>query len=245
MERWLDDSNSLRLVIALVIGLGVLRLLLSIRGERYQQKLKVVLSVIGQVWTYLTKEETTGEDVHRSLVEFVDAGLQALALVFLIIRPFIVQAFYIPSGSMEPTLHGSHSTWRNGPNDRILVNKFIYHFRPPQRQDIIVFKAPPSVSSERKDFIKRLIGLPGDKIEVKNGRVYVNDEPLEEPYVMEPPNYYYPPVIVPEGCYFVLGDNRNDSNDSHAWLNPFLPAKNVLGKAMVIFWPPSRIRLLK
>jgi len=175
-------------------------------------------------------------------------------LVFLLIRPLVVQAFYIPSESMVPTLVT---------HDRILVNKFVYRLNEPQRGDIIVFDAPPQAlyGTDRKDFVKRLIGLPGDEIRIKrDDGVYVNGMKLDEPKDIERPNYDWPmddlaapaehPYKVPPGCYFVLGDNRNLSNDSHKWSDPLtgearpeLDMHRVLGKAMVIFWPPTRIGL--
>jgi len=188
------------------------------------------------------------------MLELLDSGLIAFVLVFLLIRPFVVQAFYIPSASMEPTLEK---------HDRILVNKFIYRLNQPRRGDIIVFDAPPQAlhGDGRKDFVKRLIGLPGDVIEIKRGdAVYINGRRLQEPSPIPRPDYDWPvdeyglPTAegyrVPDGCCFVLGDNRNDSNDSHRWTDPLtgqprpdLQATRVVGKAMVIFWPPLRIRL--
>ena len=188
------------------------------------------------------------------MVELLDSGLIAFVLVFLLIRPFVVQAFYIPSESMVPTLV---------PHDRILVNKFVYRLNDPQRGDVIVFDAPEQAlyGNGRKDFVKRLIGLPGDKIRIKQGDgVYINGRRLEESPDIPRPDYDWPldefkspaaqPYEVPAGCYFVLGDNRNTSNDSHRWSDPLtgeqrpeLPANRVLGKAMVIFWPPARLGL--
>jgi signal peptidase I len=185
------------------------------------------------------------------MLEIFDSLLIAFALVFFLIKPFVVASFFIPSESMKPTLMV---------HDRLLVNKFIYHLTEPRRQDIIVFKAPPeaierTLDHQQKDFIKRLIGLPGDTIQVRSyDGVYVNGRKLDEPYIgpLQTPNYDYPidgegrllpPHTVPAGQYFVMGDNRRDSNDSHAW--GFLPRRYVLGKAMVIFWPPGRIRLVR
>lgn len=219
------------------------------------------------------------EEARHSVLEFIDSGLIALILVFFFIRPFVVQAFYIPSESMRDTLLI---------NDRILVNKWIYHVRSPRRQDIVVFKAPPAALSdphEKKDFIKRLIGLPGDVVEVRHdevsgeNKVFVNGKALNESYIKEIPDYEMkifdgevyeikpfsqfpvqknsvtvederevervlsaPPGAIPQGRYLVFGDNRNDSNDGHKW--GFLPQENLLGKAMVIFFPIQRIRLL-
>ncbi|MDH7570617.1 MAG: signal peptidase I [Armatimonadota bacterium] len=168
------------------------------------------------------------------MLEFVDSGLIALVLVFLVLRPFVVQAFYIPSGSMRPTLLE---------NDKILVSKFTYRFRRPSRGDVIVFKAPPQADPTEKDFIKRVVGLPGDVIEVQDGIVYLNGEAQSEPYVAEPPAYTMPPVLVEPGKVFVMGDNRNDSNDSHAWGQ--LDERRIRGKALLIFWPPARIGLIR
>lgn len=262
----------------------------------------------------------------KSAAEIAESALIAIALVFLIIRPFIVQAFYIPSGSMIPTLLE---------RDHILVNKFVYRFREPRHGDIIVFKSPPEatniqhslnsaewntvvgevvspfgdtgevmvrakrdyqhgfgrikdlyvarkngkhrvMSIERlsaankdliikfagvedaaaaddltgaelrvseKDFIKRLIGQAGDVIEVKkDDAVYRNGERLDEPYIAEPPLYDMEPVKIPAGMLFVMGDNRNNSNDSHAW-GP-LDRDRVIGKTMVRFWPLNRLSLV-
>ncbi len=182
----------------------------------------------------------------RFTVEMLDSGLIALVLVFLIIRPFVVQAFYIPSESMMPTLV---------PGDRILVNKFVYRLGEPRRGDIIVFDAPQQAvgSREKKDFVKRLIALPGDLVEVKrDDGVYINGRPLADAPEVVLANYDWPQADaggargqayrVPEGHYFVLGDNRPYSNDSHRW--GVLEAGRVLGKAMVVFWPPMRVRLV-
>jgi len=190
-------------------------------------------------------------------VELLDSALIAFVLVFVLIRPFVVQAFYIPSGSMTPTLLEG---------DRILVNKFIYRFNEPQRGDIVVFDAPPQAlqGDSRRDFVKRLMGLPKDRIEIHRGiGVFVNGELVKEPPGVPLPDEDWPvdemgiptgkPYEVPPGRYFVLGDNRNDSNDSHKWsevvggtrvARPELERRALLGKAMVIFWPPSRIGLV-
>jgi signal peptidase I len=298
-----------------------------------------------------------------STAEFVESALIAIVLVFLVIRPFVVQAFYIPSGSMLDTLHIE---------DRILVNKFLYHFRPPRHHDIVVFHAPPVASPDEKDFIKRVIGEPGDTVQVtpdtlmvdgkpaveltdspgdsssnfmhsiqpglrwvdvdknhppkvdnnellaangevqvvvtptgqaerrdrqlwvngqqlnyltegfqmrndltpfgaapnvqgsvyylpgsdqpalivlkgktltlRHGFVSINGKPQDEPYIRQSPRYEMPPYKVPPGDYFCMGDNRNDSNDSHAW-GP-VDQNRIVGRAMLIFWPLNRIRLL-
>ncbi len=190
----------------------------------------------------------------KFMVELLDSGLIAIVLVFVLVRPFVVQAFYIPTGSMEPHLI---------PGDRILVNKFVYRLNEPRRGDIVVFRAPEEAvgPGEQKDFVKRLIGLAGDRIQIRRGQgVYVNGGLMVEPLGVPRPSYDWPlgalggearePYRVPAGSYFVLGDNRNQSRDSHAWMNadgtphPSVEAERLRGKAMVIFWPPSRIRLV-
>jgi signal peptidase I len=134
---------------------------------------------------------------------------------------------------MEPTLEV---------NDRLVIEKISYHLNPPERGDIVVFWPPESLTppGQRRDaFIKRVIGIPGDVVEVREGQVYVNGEIIEEGYIKEPPDYQWGPEQVPEDAYLVLGDNRNSSYDSHAW--GFVPAENIIGKAMVRFWPVDRL----
>lgn len=163
-------------------------------------------------------------------------GLQTIGLSIVLalgIRHFVAEARYIPSGSMEPTLQI---------NDRLVVEKISYYFNPPERGDIVVFWPPERLTppGQRRDaFIKRIIGLPGDVVEVREGRVVVNGELLEEDYIKAPPDYEWGPEQVPQESYLVLGDNRNSSYDSHSW--GFVPEENLIGKAMVRFWPPSRI----
>jgi signal peptidase I len=148
------------------------------------------------------------------------------------IRSFVAEARYIPSGSMLPTLQI---------NDRLIIDKISYNFRNPERGDIIVFSPTDALKAQNfKDaFIKRLLGLPGDKVEVKEGRVYVNDQPLKENYIEEKPNYNFGPVTVPPNQYLVLGDNRNNSYDSHYW--GFVPRDHIIGRAVVRFWPLNRV----
>ena len=162
--------------------------------------------------------------------------LGTAAILAFGIRTFVAEARYIPSASMEPTLEI---------NDRLIIEKVSYHFKKPQRGDVVVFQPTDFLIRQNfKDaFIKRVIGLPGEKIEVKNRTVYVNDRPLEESYIAEAPDYDYGPVIVPEDRYLVLGDNRNNSYDSHQW--GFVPRKNLIGKAVVRFWPPNRLGSLQ
>ena len=182
-------------------------------------------------------------------------SLVIAVILALFIRTFVVQAFKIPTGSMEQNLLIG---------DHLLVNKFVFGPAPSgvertllpskaiARADVIVFKYP---EDPERDFIKRVIGLPGDQVEVRQKRVFVNGQPLEEPYVFyigEPPppvaaigasedhpsgsdpREFYGPVTVPADHYFVMGDNRDNSQDSRFW--GFLPRDYVKGRALVIYW---------
>lgn len=182
--------------------------------------------------------DNMNEKVRYLLKEWVEPIVIAVILA-LIIRTFIVQAFKIPTGSMRPTLMEG---------DRILVNKFIYKFKEPQRGDVIVFISP---EDKKKDFIKRLVGLPGEKIEISNGTALINDIAIGEDSAIRE-RYYYnrgdfgkkdESLDIPDNAYYVLGDNSISSRDSRYW--GFLPKKYLIGKAFLIYWPPTRIRLIK
>ncbi len=171
-------------------------------------------------------------------------NVQILAIALslaLLIRIFVAEPRYIPSDSMLPTLQVG---------DRLIVEKISYRFHPPAKGDIIVFQPPEPLQTQlqlqgyAKDqaFIKRTIGEPGQQVSVKNGKVYINQKPLEEKYIAEPPDYNWGPKQVPENEVFVMGDNRNNSNDSHIW--GFLPKQNVIGRAFFRFWPLNRIGLI-
>ena len=165
------------------------------------------------------------------VVEIIKTLGTAAVLAFGI-RAFVAEARYIPSSSMEPTLEI---------NDRLIIEKISYLLRSPQRGDVVVFSPTDTLKEQKfKDaFIKRVIGLPGDTIEVKGGKVYVNDRALSENYIEEAPEYQYGPEIVPNDQYLVLGDNRNNSYDSHYW--GFVPRQNLIGRAVIRFWPPNRL----
>lgn len=170
--------------------------------------------------------------------ENLESLLWAVALA-LLIRTFVVSPFKIPSGSMHPTLIEG---------DRILVNKFIYRFRPPERGEIIVFRYP---EDPRRPFIKRLVGLSGDAVEIRDGAVFVNGQPLDGTALFRTNTYYnqgpygqaHGVVRVPDGMLYVLGDNSGSSHDSRFW--GFVPKRLVLGRAICIFWPVPRWRVLR
>lgn len=158
--------------------------------------------------------------------------LAVAILLALSIRTFVAEARYINSESMIPTLEV---------NDRVFVDKIFYKKSGLQRQDVIIF-APPEKAFTRDDYIKRIVGLPGDEVEIKEGYLWVNGEIWEELYVAEMVNDNFGPVIVPEGQIFVLGDNRNNSSDSRSW--GFVPEANIKGKALIRFYPFHRFGTL-
>jgi signal peptidase I len=172
-------------------------------------------SLLGKAW------ERWGENIKI---------LTIALLLAVTVRTFIAEPRFIPSESMFPTLNTG---------DRLVVEKISYYSHLPQRGDVVVF-APPSQLQEQgyqidQAFIKRVIGLPGDRVAVADGKVSVNNVVLNESYIAESPNYIMHPVIVPRDNLFVMGDNRNNSNDSHIW--GFLPKSNVIGRACFRFWP--------
>jgi signal peptidase I len=169
----------------------------------------------------------------RNAVEWV-LVIAGAVLIALLVRNFVVQSFRIPSGSMEPTL---------AVGDRVLVNRLSYRLHDINRGDVIVFKRPetaPAAPGDPEDLIKRVIGLPGDTVVAREGIVYVNDRPLEEPYlpVGTSTANLDDPVTVPEGEVFVMGDNRDNSSDSR--FIGTIPVDSVVGRAFAVIWPLSR-----
>lgn len=158
--------------------------------------------------------------------------LCALA-ISLLIKGFVIDNRLIPTSSMVPTVPV---------NSRILVNRVVYYLDDPQFQDIVVFEPTDSTKEavgRGDDMLKRVMGLPGDTIEITGGVLYRNGEPLDEPYISAPMDYEFGPVKVPEGCVLLLGDNRNYSFDAHLWADPFVPMDNVKGRAFFMYWPLS------
>lgn len=191
----------------------------------------------------ITSAKTTPQESSwwKKLREAQRENIQILVIALVLavsIRLLIAEPRYIPSNSMEPTLLIG---------DRLVIEKVTYRLHPPQSGDIIVF-SPPLEFQERfgfpdKAFIKRVIGTPGDTVQVQNGSVYLNHQPLQESYIAEPPAYEMPEIQVPDGKVFVMGDNRNNSNDSHVW--GFLPQQNIIGRAIFRFFPLNHLgRLL-
>lgn len=154
------------------------------------------------------------------------------AVLALLIMTFVARAFTVDGSSMVPTLHDG---------ERLMVDKLTYRFREPQRGEIVVFRYP---LNPREHYIKRVVGVPGDVVEVRNGRVYLNGTPLEEPYLEAPTLGYFGPVRVPPGHYFVLGDNRNNSEDSRDPKVGFVPKELIEGRAVWRYWPLARMSLI-
>jgi signal peptidase I len=157
-------------------------------------------------------------------------AIAVVAILFILI--FVAQSFLVKGTSMDPTLQDG---------ERLIVDKITYKFRSPKTGEIIVFKYPGDPS---KKFIKRVIGEPGDSVSIRDSKVYVNYQPLEEPYILEKMDSDYDNVEVPDGTIFVLGDNRNGSRDSRYPDVGFVPLKNVVGRADLIFWPLTKFKIL-
>jgi signal peptidase I len=195
--------------------------------------------------TTTTNARSRGESVRSLIWEIVQTVLLTIA-IFLAVRS-VVQNFRVEGASMDPTLHSGQYLLINkvlyARTDGTLLDRFFdtdpssevnFLFGGPNRGDIIVFRSP---GQSDKDFIKRVIALPGETVKIVDGRVFVNGSPLEEPYVRHHATYDLDQKQVPAGSYFVLGDNRPNSSDSH--LGWFVPANNIIGKAWVSYWPPT------
>jgi signal peptidase I len=204
--------------------------------------------------------KSAGDRLKEQLQENAPTILVAVLLA-VGVRTFVAEPRFIPSSSMEPTLQI---------DDRLIIEKVSYYFRKPVRGEIVIFNPPPSpvIPDTSKVYIKRVIGLPGDRISIQSGKVYVNSKALIEPYIAEPPAYNLPSndnlpksdprsecsrcfdlkeinqdrnlpsFTVPPGKYWVMGDNRNNSEDSHIW--GFLPQENIVGRAYFRYWPFDR-----
>jgi signal peptidase I len=175
----------------------------------------------------------TEKSTLRYLLELIEIVVIAFAISW-VIRTYFLEARIIPTGSMLPTIQLQ---------DRVIVDKFFFkHFDKLRSGDVIVFH-PPEKAHASDDFIKRLVGMPGDTIEIRNNRTYINGQPLYEPYLLEPSSKNYKlEGKVPEGSVFVMGDNRNNSADSREW--GLLPIKNITGRTLFRYWPFNRFGAL-
>jgi signal peptidase I len=158
-----------------------------------------------------------------ALRELAETILLTLVIFFMI--RFAVENYRIEGYSMEPNFHDGQF---------LLVNKIVYLLHHPERGDVVIFRYP---NNPKKNYIKRMIGLPGEKVQITAGRLYINDALIDEPYPFNHADYDWGPVTVGPDEYFVLGDNRPESSDSHSW--GMLPAKDMIGKAWVSYWPPQ------
>ncbi len=178
------------------------------------------------VTTAPTETEAILKPQSNLLREIIETALLT-AIIFLVVNA-VIGRFRIESVSMQPNLYEG---------EYVIVDKVSYSLRGPQRGDIIVFE-----KVGQPDLIKRVIGLPGDTVEVRNTQVFVNGTALDEPYIANPPNYAFGPVQVEPGRYFVLGDNRSNSSDSHVWGT--VSGDTIVGKAWIIYWPPPNWQIV-
>ena len=160
----------------------------------------------------------------KEIIEWIAVVVVAVVLTYFVNHFIIVNAI-VPSSSMEKTIMTG---------DRVIGYRLAYSFSEPERGDIIIFKFP---DDESKLYIKRLIGLPGETVEIKEGKVFVDGEALDEPYLTVTTEGTFGPYSVPEGHYFMLGDNRNNSADSRYWNNTYLAREKIVGKAVFKYWP--------
>jgi signal peptidase I len=190
----------------------------------------------------------------RVVVDWVMTIVGAVLIVFAV-KTWVVNPYRIPSPSMEPTLHCAlpEPDCESSTSDRVLANRFIYHFRQPRRGEIVVFTTPKLAlrrCGTQGTYVKRLIGVPGDVWEERTGVVYINGKRLDEPYIQAtrrdtqtltlrdiPPRNTY--TRIPKGYYLMMGDNRSSSCDSRRW--GLVPRKNLIGKVFATYWPPKRI----
>ena len=159
-----------------------------------------------------------GSSLFREIVETL-----LLTVVIFVVVNTLTGRFRIDGSSMEPNLHDG---------EYVIVNRIVYRLHPPQRGDIVVFRRDAN-----REFIKRVVAVPGETVEVKGGRVLVNDQPIEEPYIAAPSAYTMEPRTIGPDEYFVLGDNRNNSSDSHNWGT--IQSSAIDGKAWITYWPPK------
>ena len=172
----------------------------------------------------------TNKEIIREILVWLGVIVAAVVISLMVNTIFIVNAT-VPSSSMEKTIMA---------HDRIIGSRLSYHFSEPERGDIIIFKNP---DNEDVLYIKRLIGLPGETVEVYDNSVFVDGKKLYEPYLEVPTLGEFGPYKVPEGCYFMMGDNRNDSADSRYWTHTYLTREGIVGKALFRYWP--KVKKLK
>lgn len=166
----------------------------------------------------------------KEIRDYIFLIILAFAFAFLM-KEFVYANAEVPTGSMIPVVQ---------PGDRLIINRLSYLFCDPERGDIVMFANP---DNEKKNYLKRIIGLPGEKLEIRAGFIYINDSenPLSEPYLNDLPNGDFGPYNIPEGCYFMLGDNRDNSLDAREWENKYVKKEKIVGKAWLKYYPNINI----
>jgi signal peptidase I len=168
-------------------------------------------------------EKQDNPQTKSALREFVET-IAITLVIYVLVRFFLFETYRVVGHSMDPTLED---------NQFLVVDKVSYRLHEPTRGDIIVFRDP---NDDKRKLIKRVIGLPGEVVEIQDGQVLIDGQPLDESYIVDPGRYSEPPTEVPPGQYFVLGDNRNNSSDSHYWGT--FPRQRIVGRARISYWPP-------
>lgn len=183
-----------------------------------------------------SKPEEEEFDLKREIISWIQIILAAVVIA-LVLNNFIIANSRVPTGSMENTIM-SHS--------RVIGSRLSYLNSDPERGDVVIFHFPDDITGKTY-YVKRVIGLPGEKVEIIDGKVYINDSetPLDEPYLPEPMEGSYGPYEVPEGCYFMMGDNRNNSQDARFWKNKFVEKDKIVAKVLFCYYPFSRIGTIK
>lgn len=230
LKQWLSSMIFFAVFIAVAIAAASKNPTIALLAGLSQTAL-VLIAFYHVYVSAPVRRERSRRTVMLFIAGFISISVVLSAILAIAIRQFIAEARYIASGSMQPTLQI---------NDRLIINKLAYRFRAPERGDIVIFSPTEALQREnvRDAFIQRIIGLPGDKVEVKSGQVYINDLPLDETYISDRPKYQWGPQIVAPNSYFVLGDNRNNSYDSSYW--GFVPRENIIGKATQRYYPFDR-----
>ena len=185
-----------------------------------------------------SRRKKEGEDQPFSLKKEIISWLQiivAAVVIALVLNNFVIANSRVPTGSMENTIMS---------RSRVIGSRLAYSKDDPQRGDIVIFHYP---DDESIYYVKRVIGLPGETVMIEDGKVYINgsDTPLDEPYLAEPMEGSYGPYTVPEGCYFMLGDNRNNSRDARFWENKYVKKDKIIAKVLFCYYPISRFGAVK
>lgn len=185
-----------------------------------------------------SRRKKEGEDQPFSLKKEIISWLQiivAAVVIALVLNNFVIANSRVPTGSMENTIMS---------RSRVIGSRLAYLKDDPQRGDIVIFHYP---DDESIYYVKRVIGLPGETVMIEDGKVYINgsDTPLDEPYLAEPMEGSYGPYTVPEGCYFMLGDNRNNSRDARFWENKYVKKDKIIAKVLFCYYPISRFGAVK